>query len=72
MLVDAQGEACLTDFGLSRVVQDLPTGHTTSSGSGTYRYLAPELVPSLFEDKSPFYTMESDIYAFGCLAIEVN
>jgi len=41
---------------------------TTSEHTGTERYLAPELVISE-ENVKP--TMASDVYALGCLGLEV-
>ena len=42
---------------------------TTSEHTGTTRYLAPELVSS--EENVP-PTTESDVYALGCLGLEVG
>jgi serine/threonine protein kinase len=42
---------------------------TTSEHTGTTRYLAPELVASE-ENVAP--TKESDVYALGCLGLEVR
>jgi serine/threonine protein kinase len=42
---------------------------TTSEHTGTTRYLAPELVASE-ENVDP--TTESDVYALGCLGLEVS
>jgi serine/threonine protein kinase len=42
---------------------------TTSEHTGTTRYLAPELVAS--EESVP-PTLASDVYALGCLGLEVR
>jgi serine/threonine protein kinase len=42
---------------------------TTSEHTGTTRYLAPELVAS---DESVPPTIASDVYALGCLGLEVS
>jgi serine/threonine protein kinase len=42
---------------------------TTSEHTGTTRYLAPELVMS--EESVP-PTLASDVYALGCLGLEVS
>lgn len=64
-------EAALTDFGLSRVIQelDVPTGFTTGDGpKGSQRYMAPEL----FEEDDSKPTLETDVYAFGGLTLAVR
>lgn len=66
ILVNNDGHAVLCDFGLSAALQDDSTALTTSnSGVGCPRYLAPERM----EGKP---TLEGDIYAFGCVGLEVN
>jgi serine/threonine protein kinase len=42
---------------------------TTSEHTGTTRYLAPELVAS---EDNVYPTTESDVYALGCLGLEVR
>jgi serine/threonine protein kinase len=42
---------------------------TTSEHTGTTRYLAPELVAS---EENVYPTTESDLYALGCLGLEVS
>lgn len=42
---------------------------TTSEHTGTERYLAPELVMS---DTTVYPTIETDVYALGCLGLEVS
>ncbi|KAG8894521.1 hypothetical protein FRB99_001202, partial [Tulasnella sp. 403] len=65
VLIDNDGEAMICDFGLSKLLQDIPSGFTTSNGQkGTTRWMAPEQ----FGEKA-VYTTQSDIYAFGCLII---
>lgn len=69
MLINDSCEAVLSDFGLSRVLQDLslPTGFTTSeTAKGTFVYMAAEL----FEGKKP--CRETDVYAFGGLILAVS
>ncbi|KAG8923579.1 hypothetical protein FRC02_011051 [Tulasnella sp. 418] len=67
ILVDDHGAACLCDFGSTRLIEGI-TGFTTTSqnGKATLRFSAPE---RLMEDKPP--TTASDIWAFGCVVIEV-
>ncbi|KAG8897308.1 hypothetical protein FRB99_008238 [Tulasnella sp. 403] len=67
VLVDDDGEAKLCDFGLSRLLQDVLPGLTTSDlRQESLRWMAPEQL--LRED---IYTTESDVYALGCLIIEI-
>ncbi|KAG8882908.1 hypothetical protein FRB99_004625 [Tulasnella sp. 403] len=56
----------LCDFGLSKVLDDVPSGLTTSNiAAGTLRWTAPEVL----NGKKP--TTPADIYSFGWLALEV-
>jgi serine/threonine protein kinase len=41
---------------------------TTSEHTGTARYLAPELLA----EENVYPTTESDVYALGCLGLEVS
>lgn len=67
-LVNDQGKAMLCDFGLARILEEIPSGLTTSRAkTGTLRYLSPEL---LGED--PRHTCQSDAWAWGCLVLEVR
>jgi serine/threonine protein kinase len=42
---------------------------TTSEHTGTPRYLAPELAAT---DETVYPTTSSDVYALGCLGLEVS
>src|SRR5207248_5735794 len=63
VLLDADGEAVLTDFGLARGADST---QLTRDGQivGSLHYLAPELI-----EGSPA-TPASDVYALGCLLHE--
>ena len=63
VMVDEQGAAALTDFGLARSVADTVLTRT-GVVVGTVDYLAPELIRGQQADHS------SDVYALGCLAYE--
>ncbi|KAG8949079.1 hypothetical protein FRC03_000448 [Tulasnella sp. 419] len=66
ILIDNDGHARLTDFGLSRMLKEGPTGFTTSSSlKGTFRWMAPELFQT---SDCKAATTKSDIYAI-CLSI---
>lgn len=62
--------AKLCDFGLSRIEEEEPSGLTTSTyhGKGTVAYLSPELVIS----NTPKRDAKSDIWAWGCVVLEVR
>ncbi|KAG9018611.1 hypothetical protein FRB90_011218 [Tulasnella sp. 427] len=58
-LVTDTGEVELSDFGISRVIQDAPSGFTTNPGSGTKPYQAPEFMIEHTRSTA------ADVYAFG-------
>ncbi|KAG8900387.1 hypothetical protein FRB99_006095, partial [Tulasnella sp. 403] len=65
VLINNEGDAMLCDFGLSKLLQDVPSGFTTTTRQkGTTRWMAPEQF-----GEHAVYTTQSDIYAFGCLVI---
>ncbi|KAF8326090.1 kinase-like domain-containing protein [Cantharellus anzutake] len=68
ILINDMGRAQLCDFGLSCILDELPTGLTTSVRGGTLRFLAPELLDA---SKDPHPTTNSDVYAFGCTSIQI-
>lgn len=69
MLVDLRRRALLADFGLSRAVQEGPSGLTTSHGlKGTLRYYSPELL----SEENAKLTLQSDVWAWACLGVEVS
>ncbi|KAG8987501.1 hypothetical protein FRB90_003316, partial [Tulasnella sp. 427] len=69
VLISETRRGLLTDFGLSRTLEDEPTGLTTSDGfKGTLRFCSPELV----RDQGSKHTLSSDMWAWGCLALEVS
>ncbi|KAG8924321.1 hypothetical protein FRC02_010503 [Tulasnella sp. 418] len=68
ILVDDKGHARITDFGLSRILEEGHSGFTTSTGvMGTHRWMAPELM--LNERSRP--TTATDIYSMTLLALEI-
>ncbi|KAF7328118.1 Protein kinase domain-containing protein [Mycena venus] len=69
ILVSPSGRACITDFGLSSIVDELSLNLTFSSyigQAGTLRYQAPELLSN--ECSNHF---GSDVYAFACVCYEI-
>ncbi|KAL0574297.1 Rho guanine nucleotide exchange factor [Marasmius crinis-equi] len=71
ILITPDGRACITDFGLSRIVSDTSVllsmnTNPISHAGGTARWLAPELL--LGGQRT---SRESDMWAFGCLCYEI-
>ncbi|KAG8986292.1 hypothetical protein FRB90_004102, partial [Tulasnella sp. 427] len=73
VLVTDDIRAVLCDFGLAEVLdstEDGPSGLTTSRTiRGSLRYMAPELILEM--DGMPKRTLESDVWAWGCLLYEI-
>ncbi|KAL0569672.1 hypothetical protein V5O48_012285 [Marasmius crinis-equi] len=75
ILIDSQGQAVITDFGLSKIMSD----HLSSTGkrkptsffAGSTRWMALELIRAQLEDKKIQVTTRSDVYAFGAVCLEV-
>ena len=74
IMIDKDGNAMLADFGLLTIVSDSThtTTTTSSEGSGTLRWMSPELLdPERFSSKNARPTRESDCYALGMVILEV-
>jgi len=71
VLINDIGCAQLCDFGLSRILDDLPSGHTTSLQMGTLRYQAPELLEGDDTREKWHPTTEGDIFAFACTSVRI-
>ncbi|KAJ7145880.1 kinase-like domain-containing protein, partial [Mycena epipterygia] len=70
ILINEEWSACLTDFGLS-VFSNATSSMRTSTRAGSLYWMAPELIePDRFGGKF-VRTPASDVYAFGCVCIEV-
>ncbi|KAJ6463487.1 kinase-like domain-containing protein [Mycena sanguinolenta] len=70
VLIDENWSACLADFGLS-IFSDA-TATMTTTRAGSIHWMAPELLdPDSFGDGKFARTAASDIYAFGCLCLEL-
>ncbi|KIM21777.1 hypothetical protein M408DRAFT_301122 [Serendipita vermifera MAFF 305830] len=69
VLINDAGNAQICDFGLVKIfLEQGSTGMTTTTAhTGTERYLAYELI--MGEESNP--TMASDIYAVGCIGLEL-
>lgn len=58
----------LTDFGVTRILQEVPTGLTTGQmHQGTIAYLCPEAV--LTENSG--WVLSRDVWAWGCVCLFV-
>ncbi|KAF5354756.1 hypothetical protein D9756_005502 [Leucocoprinus leucothites] len=64
MVTDA-GQACLTDFGVAKMLS--VSGYTTTNLGGTCRWMSPELL----EEYDPSPTVFSDTWAFGMTILQI-
>ncbi|KAF7979515.1 hypothetical protein HWV62_42084 [Athelia sp. TMB] len=78
ILINADGDACLTDFGLSVIFPEFwGTSYWSRTVGGAMRWRAPELLPPSSEDDEemenyvPVLTRNCDIYSFGSVALNV-
>ncbi|KAG2743782.1 kinase-like protein [Suillus brevipes Sb2] len=67
VLIDSQGKACLTNFGLSTVCGGFVQSATYIGCPGAIRWAAPEF----FIGVGQHSTFESDIYSFGSIMLQV-
>jgi serine/threonine protein kinase len=67
ILVSIHGEACICDFGMSKVIEEVTerSASATLTAGGSARWLAPELI----EGKSP--TREADVYSYAMAILEL-
>ena len=68
ILVDATGRARITDFGLTRVTQNLDS---IRSGSGEQGYTARWTAPEILNGEGE-HSKEADIFSFAMVMIEVR
>lgn len=74
VFVDAEGRACLADFGLSRYVdaQVLEEfDEVCSPAAGLIIWRAPEWTEALFKDRFMPPTLATDVWSLGCVIYEV-
>ncbi|KAJ7288955.1 kinase-like domain-containing protein [Mycena rebaudengoi] len=71
ILINDQWRACLADFGLTSF-SDATTTALSSNRAGSVRWMAPELLdPGRFGHNQFSRTPASDVYAFGCVGLEL-
>ena len=74
ILIDALGNPCLADFGLSSIASDIHSANSsTTNGGGSVRWSAPELAGPVVDQKETRmkHTKQSDIYSLAMVIIEV-
>lgn len=69
ILIDDNGSAVISDFGLSRILEE--SGFTPPNVCGTIRWMARELLIPDDETIVSLVTESSDVWAFGMTSIEV-
>ncbi|TDL20541.1 kinase-like protein [Rickenella mellea] len=74
ILIDENYNPRIADFGLARIIDSQASSNVATSfnGKGTMRWQAPELLTACrFEGDSGGITVNSDVYAFACVCLEV-
>ena len=72
VLINNDGQACISDFSLLSVASDQQTFLSTSIEGGTTPWMSPELLdPESFGLKKSRPTRESDCYALAMVIYEV-
>lgn len=72
ILVNDEGTVQLTYFGMSLLADATAYNYASHHGGGAIAWTAPELLdPDIYGLKTRRTTFASDIYAFGCICIEV-
>ncbi|KAF8525507.1 kinase-like domain-containing protein [Hysterangium stoloniferum] len=71
VLVSEEGIPCLTDFGLSRILDNSGIREVTTSTNiaGSLRWTAPELLSAT--ETRPYVDEKSDVWAFGMTVLEI-
>jgi serine/threonine protein kinase len=74
VLIDAEYKPRLVDFGYSSLIGNIPEAlsylqRSTTRSGGALRWIAPEQVDP---EDSFTHTTRSDIYSFGCIALQAS
>ena len=74
VLIDDEGCARLTDFGMSNLCKGVAYDYESLRGVGdSIRWAAPELIdPEAFGFENYRPTPQSDVYSFACICMEVS
>lgn len=68
-MVNKRATAVLCDFGLAKALEEIPSPLVTAENppKGTANYMSPELL-----GPEGVHTLQSDIWAWGCVLMEVS
>ncbi|THG15386.1 hypothetical protein TEA_013492 [Camellia sinensis var. sinensis] len=66
VLQDEAGHLKVTDFGLSKIVQEKDFGYKMTGGTGSYRYMAPEVY------RRESYGKSVDVFSFALIVHELH
>ena len=74
VLVGGDGLIKIADFGCSKAMGTLTMqrGGRQPEIVGTPSHMAPEIVANVLESKDPHYGVKADVWALGCLVLELH
>ncbi|TCD66074.1 hypothetical protein EIP91_001832 [Steccherinum ochraceum] len=73
ILIDDEGNARLTDFGMALLTESTAYGYASLHGGGAIRWKAPELSdPEEYGVEGMRPTPASDVFSFSCMVIELH
>jgi WD40 repeat protein len=67
ILLDALGNAWITDFGLAKLKQQEGDGSSSQAFAGTFRYMAPERFQGKSDGRDDIYALGATLYEFLAL-----
>eukprot|EP01062_Namystynia_karyoxenos_P012417 TRINITY_DN1445_c0_g1_i1.p1 TRINITY_DN1445_c0_g1~~TRINITY_DN1445_c0_g1_i1.p1 ORF type:complete len:1016 (+),score=198.55 TRINITY_DN1445_c0_g1_i1:118-3048(+) len=73
LLLDADGNAHIADFGTSKQMMDSLCSMAGGCATmvGTPYWMAPEVIMANPDDKDAFYGMKADVWSVGCTLVEM-